>query len=213
MAVLRFLPVALAGLLSACTSFQAYEGPPRPAAEIAEVKGSYRIIPLLFVNFFSNNFLLTVDGKPAKGVTARVLPGPHLISFSSGTAVAIAGYGGGGVFGPTPKRDCALLAVTEAGHRYALPVGSVSVKAEPENGWQTGVVGWTDLAPHRWWSGSGTQPVVCRARPVGFCTDAVPCQSKNGPMRCDQPPGQPIGVCVAASPEPINRGVSGPPGG
>lgn len=200
MAVSRVAPVALAGLLSACTSFQAYDGPPRPSAEVAEVKGSYRIIPLLLVNFFSSNFLLNVDGKPAKGLTARVLPGPHLLTFSAGTGVVIAGYGGGGAFSLSPKRDCALVAVAEAGHRYALPVWSVTVKAAPEGGWYTGVVGWTDLAPHRWWSASGTMPVVCRNRPVEFCTAAAPCEAKTGPMRCDQPPGQPVGVCVAATP-------------
>jgi len=113
--------------LNACSTYRAYNGPERPEHEIAVAKTSVRVIPLLLVNFISGYGLIQLDDKPLKGTTILFEPGRHRLSFAPGTAVILAGYGGGGVISPKAKLSCMLTADFQAGHTYRLTPGSLQL--------------------------------------------------------------------------------------
>ncbi|HEX5277271.1 MAG TPA: hypothetical protein VFW42_06345 [Fluviicoccus sp.] len=195
--VLTVIPMAL---LTGCSTFQAYDGQARPEREIAVAKTSLRVIPLLLVNVISGYGLKQLDDKPLKGTTILFEPGRHRLTFTPGTAVILAGYGGGGVIAPKGKLSCAFTADFQAGHTYRLGVGSVKTLPLTDGSTtSTGTVRLKDSA-----KGQRTRktdiPVICHTGPVDYCQRDAECPGQSTAMRCDLPAGQPVGTCFPAAP-------------
>ncbi|HEX5359642.1 MAG TPA: hypothetical protein VFW49_00850 [Fluviicoccus sp.] len=196
----RWLWIPLTGLLlNACTTFEAYDGPVRPDREVATVKASMRVVPLLLVNFVSINSVQLLDGKRVNAYTTRLPPGEHWFGFTPGAAVVVGGYGGGGVIPAATRRSCAFKAEVRASHTYTLTPGSLKLPAGDSAVLQNGTVRLSDDVKWRR-ARKTTIPVICHIGAADFCRTDAECPAKEPAAKCVIPDGQPIGICTHDAP-------------